>query len=522
MSTDRRITILWADDEIDLLRPHVLFLQGKGYDVRTATNGYDAIDMLKEIPADLILLDENMPGLSGLETLSRIKMTAPDTPVVMITKSEEENIMDEAIGAKIADYLIKPVHPNQILSSIKKNTESRRLVSARTTTAYQTTFAELGGDIAAARSFGDYAGLYRKLVYWDMELESLGDNLLQDILQTQKNDANAAFAKFVRQNYTGWMQSPDSPETPLLSSTILQKELFPMLATGQPTCLLVIDNMRYDQWKAFAPLLAPYFKTEKELLYSAILPTVTQYARNALFAGLLPLQIQRSMPEYWTGEEEHDEGHNEFEQQLLEQHLKRRRLPVRMIYEKIASEKAGKKLPEKLGQYLQYDLIALVFNFVDQLSHARTDSDMIRQLSGDEAAYRTLTRTWFEHSALLDLLRAMAAKGVRVIITTDHGSIRVTNPVRVVGDRESSVNIRYKQGRKLAFEHKRIFEVREPASCQLPRTALTTSYIFASGGDYLIYPKNYNQFASYYHQTFQHGGISMEEMIVPFVVLQPA
>ena len=516
---NKHITILWIDDEIDLLRPHILFLQSKGYEVITATNGYDAVEMLRESSVNLIFLDENMPGMTGLETLTELKAVNSVVPVVMITKSEEENIMDQAIGSKIADYLIKPVNPNQILLTIKKNTESLRLVTEQTTSLYQSRFSQLGWDINMAGTFEDWTLIYRQLAYWDLELEKLNDKGMYEILQAQKIDANNNFARFVRNQYDGWF-GKQSERKPLMSPNVLRQEVFPLLKQ-QKTVLILIDNLRLDQWYTIAPVIGQYYKTDKESLYCAILPTVTQYARNALFSGLMPLDIIKVHPELWSDEDEEEDSHNLHEQELLKKQLQRLGLPYSMSYEKISNEKQGKRLSENLHDYLNSDLSVFVYNFIDLLSHARTNVDVIRDLAASTSGYRSITRSWLEHSSLLDIIKQLAEKNIRLVITTDHGSINVSNPVKVLGDRDSSSNLRYKQGKLLNYESKNIFEVRDPHSIRLPKLNVSTSYIFATNYDYMIYPKNYNHYANYYKSTFQHGGISLEEMMAPLVVLSP-
>jgi len=516
---DKNIMILWVDDEIDLLRPHILFLQNKGYQVITATNGYDGVEMLKNNSVDLIFLDENMPGMTGLETLIEMKAVNSVVPVVMITKSEEENIMDQAIGSKIADYLIKPVNPNQILLTIKKNTESLRLVTEQTTSLYQSKFSQLGWDINMAGTFEDWALIYRQLVFWDLELEKLEDKGMHEILQTQKIDANNNFTRYIRNNYENWF-GRQSDRKPLMSPNVLRQEVFPLLKKHK-TALILIDNLRLDQWYAIAPIIGQYYKPDKEMLYCAILPTVTQYARNALFSGLMPLDIAKLHPEFWSNEDEDEDSHNLHEQELLRKQLNRLGLQYSLSYEKITNEKQGKRVAENLHDYLNSDLSVFVYNFIDTLSHARTNVDVIRDLASSESGYRSITHSWIEHSSILDIIKQLAEEKVKLAITTDHGSINVSNPVKVVGDRESSTNLRYKQGKQLNYDSKNIFEVKDPLSIRLPKLNVSTSYIFATNNDYMIYPKNYNYYVNFYRNTFQHGGISLEEMMAPIILLSP-
>jgi len=515
----KEIRILWTDDEIDLLKPHILFLEGKGYTVMTAQNGDEAIRLVGEENFDLIFLDENMPGLSGLETLDMIKTISPGIPVVMITKSEEEDIMDQAIGAKISDYLIKPVNPNQILLSIKKNIDTKRLVTRRTTSVYQSEFAQIQMLINTAYHFEDWVKIYRKLTYWDLEMESSSDDGLEEILNMQKTEANAGFAKFIKTHYHSWFTAKDD-DTPLLSPNVLGEKLIPLLKAGEKICLVVIDNLRLDQWKTIQPVIEEYYTVDTDEVYCSILPTSTQYARNALFAGLMPLEIEKHHPGLWVDEEE-EEGKNLKEMELLEKQIQRAGLEIKIHYDKISNSRGGKKLVENVANLMNYDLSAVIFNFVDILSHARTEMDMIRELAYDEPAYRSLTRSWFEHSHLIDFLKEISGKKLKLILTTDHGTIRVQNPVRVIGDRKTSSNLRYKQGKNLNYKPEEIFEIKHPEMIHLPKSHISSRYIFATNDDFMIYPNNYNQMVNYYRNTFQHGGISMEEMIIPLITLNP-
>lgn len=515
----KKIKILWTDDEIDLLRAHILFLEEKGYDVQTANNGADAIELVKSNFYDIIFLDENMPGLSGLETLSEIKTIKPNVPVVMITKSEEEDIMDEAIGSKMADYLIKPVNPNQILLTIKKNVDQKRLVTQQTTSAYQSEFSKIGMQISDRLNFTEWKEIYRKLVFWELELGSSEDSAMDDILKMQKAEANHSFGRYIKKNYTNWFKK-EASDRPLLSPDIFKHKVFPLLDRGDKVFVLVIDNLRYDQYRIFSQVLSEYFNTEEEDLYCSILPTTTMYARNAMFSGLMPSEIKRIYPEYW--EDDDNEGHkNSHEHELLEKQMTRFGRKEKLYFEKVTNVKEGKKHTENLKRMLEHELSVMVFNFVDMVSHARTEMDMIKELARTEKAYRSLTLSWFNHSALLDLLKGLAENNVKIVLTTDHGTIRVDNPVKVIGDRETNTNLRYKLGRNLNYNAKEVFEVTNPKDIFLPTRNVSTSYIFANNTDFFAYPNNFNYYAGYYRDTFQHGGISMEEMIIPVVTLTP-
>jgi len=509
--------ILWADDEIELLKPHVLFLREKGFEVTTVNNGMDAAEMVEGESFDIVFLDENMPGLSGLETLSRIKESNPTVPVVMITKSEEETIMEEAIGSKISDYLIKPVNPNQILLSIKKNLENKKLINEKTTSNYQAAFRSIGMALSDRLDFEDWTEVYQKLVYWELELESGSDGVMEEVLTMQKTEANSYFAKYVAENYIDWLH--DRGDAPLMSQNVIKEKVVPELNEG-PLFLIMIDNLRYDQWKVIAPVLSDLYNIESEDIYCSILPTATQYARNAFFAGLMPSEIQKIYPKLWKNDEE-EGGKNLHEEELLQGNLKRLGLDIKSSYNKITRLEAGRKLADNISNLMNNQLNVIVYNFVDMLSHARTDMEVIRELADDDSAYRSLTLSWFEHSPLKQMLTSIAEKGGKVLVTTDHGTIQVNDPIKVVGDRNTSTNLRYKQGRNLNYNPKEVFAVTKPEEAYLPKTNVSSTYIFARERQYLVYPNNYNHFMNFYKDTFQHGGISLEEMLIPIAVLKP-
>jgi CheY-like chemotaxis protein len=512
----RKDKILWADDEIDLLKPHILFLEEKGYEVVPVISGQDAIDCCREQSFDIIFLDENMPGLSGLETLIHIKQIDPNVPVVMVTKSEEESIMNQAIGNKIADYLIKPVNPNQLVLSIKKNVHKSNIITETTTINYQQEFSRIGTQINNSVSTDDWIDIYKKIVYWELTLEE-GHAEMQDLLRMQKKEANNAFGKFIKKQYLNWIQNPNN--RPLISPDLFKKKVFPLLDNDEKIFFILIDNFRLDQWYTVKNLLSERFTFNEDLYYS-ILPTVTQYARNSIFSGLMPAQIEKMFPELWI-DEESEEGKNINEEPLIRTQIERFRKKYTFSYNKIYDSLYGEKLLHNISDLTKKQLNVIVINFVDMLSHARTENKMIRELAQSEAAYRSLTRSWFQHSTTLELFKQIANKGFKIILTTDHGTICVDSPVKIIGDRNTNTNLRYKTGKNLDYNYKELYEIKEPVKAGLPSPNLSTKYVFALNETFFAYPNNYNYYVSYYKNTFQHGGISLEEMLIPIITLQP-
>lgn len=511
--------ILWADDEIALLKPHIIFLTNKGYEIDTVTSGVDAVEASKSKYYDIIFLDENMPGISGLEALSQIKSNKPDVPVVMITKSEEEHIMEDAIGSKIADYLIKPVNSNQILLSIKKILDNKRLISEKTAQSYQQEFRQIGMELMDTNTFEDWVNLYRKLIFWELELSSSADTGMGEIFVMQKSEANREWTKFIKNNYLSFLKKPDA-QTPAMSHTVLkQKGMQVINESSEPVFLLLLDNFRYDQWKVIQPLLNELFRTVLDDVYLTILPTTTHYARNAFFAGMMPSDIAKKYPDLWVDEEE-DEGKNKHEEELLASQLSRLGFKDKFSYTKITNLNAGKDLVDQIPNMYNNKLNVIVYNFVDMLSHARTEMNVMKELAEDESAYRSITQSWFEHSPLFDALKRLAQKKAKLIITTDHGSIRVSSPVKIVGDRSTSTNLRYKQGKNLSYDESELFTIKNPEEAFLPKLHVSSRFVFATEDHFMAYPNNYNYHVNMYNNSFQHGGISLEEMLVPFVLLE--
>ena len=511
------IQILWVDDEIDLLKPHILFLEKKGYILTTCTNGADAIDFVKESNFDIIFLDENMPGINGLETLAEIKQIRSNLPVVMITKSEEEYIMEEAIGSKIADYLIKPVNPNQILLSLKKNLDHSRLVSEKTTSNYQQEFRKISMDLMSVNSYEEWIDLYKKLVHWELELENINDSGMLEILESQKSEANNLFYKFIKKNYQEYLTSSDSPT---FSHTLFNDYIVPNLFQENGVLWVVIDNLRYDQYRMLEPFINNYYKKEEEYSYYSILPTATQYARNSIFSGLMPSEMEKQHPEFWRNDTD-EGGKNMFENEFLSAQIKRLKLSIKHEYYKITSLKDGKELANNYNGTKQNDLTVLVYNFVDMLSHSKTEMEVIKELAGDDKAYRSLTVSWFKNSPLFEIIQKAQQLGQKLIITTDHGTINCKNPTKIIGDKNISSNLRYKTGKSLSYSEKDVFEVKNPKDIFLPSISFNSPFVFAKEDLFFAYPNNYNHFVNYFRNTYQHGGVSLEEMIIPCAVYSP-
>ncbi len=510
--------ILWVDDEIDSLKSQIMFLQNKGYEVNSLSNGHDAIELLKEKMVDVVLLDESMPGLTGLETLARIKEMHPHLPVVMVTKNEAENIMEEAIGSQISDYLIKPVNPNQVLLSLKKIIDSKRLVSEKTTLSYQQDFRNLFMALSSNPNHEEWKELYKKLVYWELEMARSDSPEMMEVLQSQKTEANTDFFKFINKNYANWIKKPE--EAPLMSHELIRNKVAPYLKQGTPTFLVVIDNLRYDQWKSIQPIIGEFYRMLEEDMFYSLLPTATQYCRNALFAGMLPIDIAKKYPNEWKNDDE-EGGKNLYEDLFMKGQLKNLKLDdLKYQYLKITNNENGKLMEDNIHNYLNNDLTVIVYNFVDMLSHARTEMEVLKELAGDEVSYRSLTVSWFEHSPLFRALKKIADKGIQLFFTTDHGTVRVKQPSKCVGDRHTTTNLRYKHGRNLQYEEKDVLAFRDPKLAGLPTPNVSSTFIFAKEDVFLCYPNNYNHYVNYYRNTFQHGGVSLEEMIVPIIRME--
>lgn len=514
--SSKNYNILWADDEIDLLKPHILFLESKGYNVDAVLSGQDAIALVKEKVYDLVLLDEQMPGITGLEALQDIKSMFPYLPVVMVTKSEEEDLMHQALGAKISDYLIKPVNPSQLLLCLKKNLQQSSIITEASTLGYQQEFARIGLKMSEQLDLDGWKDLYKKLVYWELELEQ-GEGAMSELLETQKLEAGRLFGKYICRNYEDWLRNPD--ERPTMSPDLFKKNVFPLLDNGDKVFFILIDNFRLDQWESVKGMLQDFYTTQEDM-YMTILPTATQYARNSIFSGLMPLEISTMFPDLWV-DEESEEGKNLNEEPMIQTMFDRYRKNYTFSYNKVYETKFGERLLNNLTSLKNNDLNVIVLNFVDMLSHARTESKMIRELARNEAAYRSLTKSWFKHSTTYNLFKKIAEMGYKVVLTTDHGTIRVKNPIKIIGDKNTNTNLRYKVGKSLSYNPREVYEIHKPENIGLPKSNLSDKYIFSLGNDFFAYPNNYNYYVQYYKDTFQHGGISLEEMLVPIITMTP-
>ena len=512
------IQILWADDEIDLLKPQILFLETKGYRVTPLTNGLDAVEKIKEKSFDVVFLDESMPGITGLETLARIKQYNPLIPVVMITKNEEENIMEDAIGSQIADYLIKPVKPNQILLTLKKIIDNKRLIGEKTDQAYQQEFQKLFMTIQSINSVAEWIDVMKKLTYWELELDKSKTNNMREVFDMQKKEANNEFTKFFAKNYIHWMNHDNEDETPIMSHSLFRKKFYQYIKQEKPTVVILIDNLRYDQWKVIQPIINEYFKLKEEDAFFSILPSATQYSRNSIFSGMTPLEISERLPQYWKNDDD-EGGKNLFEFELLQHQMKTNfKDEIKVHYSKILHHEQGVELENNIQNLLHNRLIVIVYNFVDMLSHARTEMEVLKELASNEAAFRSIALSWFEHSSLFQILKKLMDKDINLIITTDHGTTRVNTPSKCIGDKATSTNIRYKAGKNLQFVDGDVFAVKKPEDAKLPKVNLSTTYIFAKNDNFLVYQNNYNHFVNYYKNSFQHGGLSLEEIVVPYAI----
>lgn len=511
-------SVLWADDEIDLFRPHILYLEERGFAVTPVRSGDEALARIDSDRFDVVLLDEMMPGRDGLSTLEEIKDRHPSIPVVMITKSEQEDLIASAIRKEITDYIVKPVNPLQILSALRKILDREKIREGGIAQEYLEEFTRLRARIGGRPDWREWIDIYLRLTRWDIELERHRDVGLRQTHDDQRREANAEFSRYIESTYEKWLRGEDAPH---LSPDVLGQYVLPHLKEGKKVYFVLIDCMRLDQWLAIEPLLSPYYTIQTDYYYS-ILPTATPYARNAIFSGLFPADIAKHHPDYWAEISSDERSKNRFERQLLDEYLARKKVNLYPAprYVKIYNTEEAGNVKRQLSSFFSIPLVSLVFNFVDILAHGRSESEILQEIAPDEPAFRSLMKSWFQHSALFDILRGISAQDAVVVITTDHGSVISKRATVVYGNREASTNLRYKYGDNLGCDTKHAVHVKEPGRFRLPADSLTKHYIFAKENYYFVYPTRFHEYERQYKGTFQHGGISLEEMVLPCVTLR--
>ena len=518
METDAR-KILWADDEIELLRSHQLFLNDKGFEVTPVNNGEDAVAMVQQENFDIVLLDEMMPGLDGLQTLEQIKQLNSNIPIIMITKSEEEHLMDEAIGRRIDDYLTKPVNPSQIFMACKKLLDSRQIRQSQAGQVYVSKATQIQQWLAGGVTWKTWIDLHLLLCEWDIEIRRLGDKSLHGMVDDQKRECNQEFGRFVERNYAEWIENEDN--SPPMSVDVVPEFVYPYLEAGRQVFFIVVDCLRLDHWLIMEPVLSEFFDVKRHYHYS-ILPTATPYSRNAIFSGLFPSEIERKYGNVWANAQDESSlnrnEHRYIDEQLAEMGFSPQ---TSSHYVKVINAGEGQSLTRKVPSLANVPLVSIVYNFLDLLVHGRSHSALLKEIAPDEAAFRSLVSSWFAHSSLFETLQQVARTEAVVVLTTDHGAIRGTRAAVVHGDRETSTNLRYKNGKNLRVEGKDALFISEPGRYGLPSAGMGANFIVAKEDFYFVYPTNFNEYQRQYKDSFQHGGISLEEMILPVAVLEP-
>ncbi len=510
--------ILWVDDEIDLLRSHMIFLEGKGYEMKGVSSGDEAVRVILKETFDLVLLDESMPGKTGLETLQEIKEISANIPVIMITKNEAEGLMNQAIGMKIDDYLLKPINPLQIFSAVKRALEAHSIQEGAASKDYLQVFGRVDDQVSRRPDWKQWVRIHQELCQWDLEFDRFGGTGMDQIHVDLRKKCNVEFARYIEDNYTSWLHADDGPT---LSVDVFRKYVFPHLTAKKQVYFIVIDCMRYDQWLTIEDIIAPFFNITRDS-YCSILPTATPYSRNSIFSGLYPADIHKQHPELWLERSKDDFSKNRYEDRLMDGQMKRARMGhLKTKYSKIYNADEANDIHRQVDTYGELDLVAMVFNFLDILAHGRSQSDILQEIAPDERAFRSLMRSWFSHSALLKILKKISRLGATVVITTDHGSILGQKASLVHGNRETSTNLRYKFGDNINGDPKQTLLVRRPAEFRLPAESPSKNYIFARENYYFVYPTRFHEYEKQYLGTFQHGGISLEEMIIPCITMTP-
>jgi CheY-like chemotaxis protein len=516
---EKRASIMWVDDEIDLLKSHIVFLEEKGYSVRSVSNGEDAVDLIQKEPFDLVLLDQMMPGMDGLTTFVRIKDALPAMPVVMITKMEEEELIDEALRKRIDDFLLKPVNPVQILSAVRRILERREIRQRELSREYVEDFNSIEGVRSQTQGPREWIDIHTRLSQWDVMLDQFPDAGLMQSHLDQRRQCNVEFCMFIEKSYRKWVSGEDRP---LLSVDVVSDFVAPYLSSNKRVYFIVVDCLRLDQWLTIEPMLEPYFSIKRDYYYS-ILPTATPYSRNSIFGGLFPSELATTYPEFWNETGSDETGKNRFEKQLLERQIRKMGLKVNpsVKYIKVYSPDEAVQARKQIPTLQAIPLVALVFNFVDIVAHSRSESRVLQEMLPNESAYRSFTASWFMHSPLYDILKAISLQDAVAVVTTDHGSVLSRRSAVALGDRETSTNVRYKFGTNLNCDPRYAVQVRNPAEFKLPGGGINKNYIIAKEDYYFVYPTNFHEYERQYKDSFQHGGISMEEMILPCVTMTP-
>ena len=510
--------VLWADDEIELLRPHHLFLDEKGFKVTPVSNGEDALALVEKEDFDIVLLDEMMPGLDGLSTLEQLKELKPHVPVIMITKNEEERLMDEAIGKRIDDYLTKPVNPSQIFMACKKILDSRQIRQSRAGQDYVARAAQVREWLSGPVGWQTWVDVHRLLCEWEIEVAQLSDAGLRQMVEDQRRECNQEFCRFIENHYAAWVDDED--DSPPLSVDVVNEFVAPLLEGGRQVFFVIVDCLRLDHWMVMEPLLAPYFNVRRNYHYS-VLPTATPYSRNAIFSGLFPAEIADKYGDMWQKAQEDERSLNRHEHRFMSDQLADMGINVKTHYTKVLDPAEGQDLNRRIGGLRKTPMVAVVYNFLDMLVHGRSHSNLLREIAPDEPGFRSLVHSWFEHSTLFEGLKKIAETGAAVVLTTDHGAVRSGRATMVHGDRQTSANLRYKHGKNLRCDPKDALLLKDPSSFGLPSTGLGSNFLIAREDFYFVYPTNFNEYQRQYKDSFQHGGISLEEMVLPVAVMEP-
>jgi hypothetical protein len=452
-----------------------------------------------------------------LTTLEEIKDIEPHLPVVMVTKSEEESLMEDAIGSKIDDYLVKPVNPSQILLVIKRLLDSKKIISSSSMRRYVQEINKFNQQLYGPMQPEDWHTAARLIAEWNLEMDESTDEGLKQTHEGTKKEWNNEFTKYILNSYQKWLHTDKRPR---LSPDVTAEFVVPPLKQKKKTLFVVVDCMRLDQWMLIEPLVAEFCNVQRDY-YFAILPTATPFARNSLYAGLFPDDINKAYPDLYATM---DEGSlNRDEDRLFSDNLARNglRFENQMKYVKVYDNSEGEALAKRASDFFESPAVTFVFNFLDILTHGRSSNVILKEIAGTEAAFRTLMRSWFVHSPLYTILQTFIQRGFHIVVTSDHGSVLCRQGTMAHGRRSTSTNLRYKYGDNLNSDPKDSLLIKKPDQWRLPKFTLATTYIIAKDDYYFVYPNNYNEMVRQFQNSFQHGGISLEEMVVPIATLTP-